>query len=671
MAGETRQDWIRRELGGRIDALEVALNSFTIDDTQSVESFRRVLRGLEAAARSAGLDDLANGTARVQAAEGPELENRAIGLIQLLRDEVRRAQPQRAKVMVVGSDKPLLPDLVSRLKTIGREAVVVGSAREAEITLHQHDIAFLLVDYVLPDRAIGEFVSTLRSRPLSAGLPCIVVSSKIARTEAAGLAEMLPDLDGFFGKPVNPDDIIAEVDKRLKASQVDLKAANRDPVTGLLNRAAFGDFFERISAEYRKQREPVAIAVMKIDRFNEINEQFGSETGDNVLRHFSGVLSRHFRATDIVSRFGGCEFMALFPGEDSHGASRALERIRQALVRHPFEFPGGRREPLRLYAGVSVMEDEANLGSVVDRTDLKMHQSGSDTNSGAQNAAPKRKERIVLISGSDTTSRVLESMLLRESFDFQRHASLDGTAAQALGTARSHIVIVDDPGNDPNFLDVLRRLREISRLNRTPILLLTTSEAQAARGHELGATDACLKPLDLAAFMKSVRRLLTRGLGDERGEGPESLLVIGNEIHTLLMVGTALQKQTGFLIRLARGGHDGAVHLGKHRPTVCLIDLKPRTEEWNRVIEALHVVRPAPAIVVAAENADVPYLRSLRAPHIGGILAKPLQPLNIARQVQDLLTILPAGAAGRAETAAVLKEEIDRVMRVTPAGAGR
>lgn len=671
MAGENKQDWIRRELGGRIDALEVALNSFTIDDPRSIESFRRVLRGLETAARGASLDDLANNTARVQAAEGPELENRAIGLIQTLRDEVRRAQPLRSKVMVVGSDQVLLPEIVARLKTIGREAVVVASAREAEVTLHQHDISFLIVDYYLPDRAIGEFVSTLRSRPLSAGLPCIVVSSKISRAEATGLTELMPDLDGFFGRPANVDEIVAEVDKRLKSAQSDVKAANRDPVTGLLNRATFGDFFERISAEYRKQKEPVAIAVMKIDRFNEICEQFGNETGDNVLRHFSGVLSRHFRATDIVSRFGGCEFMALFPGEDSHGASRALERIRQALVRHPFEFPGGRRESLRLYAGVSVMEDEANLGSVVDRTDLKINQTVNDTNTGATSSAPKRKERIVLISASDTTSRVLESMMLRESFDFQRHVQLDGTAAQALGTARSHIVIVDDPGTDPAYLDVIRRLREISRLNRTPILLLTTNEAQAARGHELGATDACLKPLDLAALMKTVRRLLTRGLGEERGEGPESLLVIGNEIHTLLMVGTGLQKQTGFLIRLARGGHDGAVHLGKHRPTVCLIDLKPRTEEWNRVIEALHVVRPAPAIVVAAENQDIPYLRSLRTPHISGILGKPLQPLNIARQIQDLLTILPAGAAGRAETAAVLKEEIDRVMRVTPAGAAR
>ena len=60
----------------------------------------------------------------------------------------------------------------------------------------------------------------------------------------------------------------------------------------------------------------------------------------------------------------------------------------------------------------------------------------------------------------------------------------------------------------------------------------------------------------------------------------------------------------------------------------------------------------------------------MRTPTINGILAKPLQPLNVARQVQDLLTILPAGAAGRPETASVLKEEIDRVMRVQTGGAG-
>ena len=121
---------------------------------------------------------------------------------------------------------------------------------------------------------------------------------------------------------------------------------------------------------------------------------------------------------------------------------------------------------------------------------------------------------------------------------------------------------------------------------------------------------------------------------------------------------------------LARGGQDGVNQLGKRRPTATLLDLKARGRDWTQVMEALVVLRPAPAIVVAVDAEEYQIARSTKSPPLKGILTKPLQPLSLAAQVQDATGITPAGAAGRRETADLLKAEMDRIMRLTPGQEG-
>jgi diguanylate cyclase (GGDEF)-like protein len=106
-----------------------------------------------------------------------------------------------------------------------------------------------------------------------------------------------------------------------------LQAAT-DPLTGLLNRRAFEN---RLHALFRRGTS-FALAMGDLDRFKHLNDSHGHEAGDRALRLFSKVLSESLRTDDIVSRYGGEEFLIAFPNQTSRHAADALRRMQEGLA---------------------------------------------------------------------------------------------------------------------------------------------------------------------------------------------------------------------------------------------------------------------------------------------------------------------------------------------------
>ncbi len=102
----------------------------------------------------------------------------------------------------------------------------------------------------------------------------------------------------------------------------------RDPLTGVLNRRAFDRFAQ---VEFRRAQRygiPLALAVLDLDHFKELNDQLGHPFGDRVLSSFASVLSSSARESDVVARLGGDEFVILMPHTDGAGGLSLVERTR-------------------------------------------------------------------------------------------------------------------------------------------------------------------------------------------------------------------------------------------------------------------------------------------------------------------------------------------------------
>jgi diguanylate cyclase (GGDEF)-like protein len=139
-----------------------------------------------------------------------------------------------------------------------------------------------------------------------------------------------------------------------------VQAADRDFVTGLYNHRAMVHHLEREYRRARRTGQPLAVIAMDLDNFKLLNDTHGHLLGDQALKCVAEVLREMARATDIIGRHGGDEFLAVCPHTDVSGARKLAERIRERLMEAAPLSADGRRLPLVISCGVAVYPDMAD-----------------------------------------------------------------------------------------------------------------------------------------------------------------------------------------------------------------------------------------------------------------------------------------------------------------------
>src|SRR5690606_16352696 len=132
-----------------------------------------------------------------------------------------------------------------------------------------------------------------------------------------------------------------------------------DTLTELPNRAAWDERLEVEVARWQRYGGELLLAVLDVDHFKRINDDFGRLAGDRVLKIIAGELRKRLRKTDFLARFGGEEFVLLIPGTPLEGGVQLLETLRAAVEACPFHFRG---EPVTITLSGGIAEfrnDEA------------------------------------------------------------------------------------------------------------------------------------------------------------------------------------------------------------------------------------------------------------------------------------------------------------------------
>ena len=118
--------------------------------------------------------------------------------------------------------------------------------------------------------------------------------------------------------------------------------AAHDPLTGVLTRGGFAPVVTHALARAVRQNEPIALVLIDVDHFKQVNDRYGHQAGDEVLCNVASVLGQHRRAGDLVARLGGEEFALLLPHCDGNAAQKLAESVRSALAEHSLDYLGQR-----------------------------------------------------------------------------------------------------------------------------------------------------------------------------------------------------------------------------------------------------------------------------------------------------------------------------------------
>ena len=153
-----------------------------------------------------------------------------------------------------------------------------------------------------------------------------------------------------------------------------LEMSTRDRLTGLYNRLHFERALEAEIARAMRYDRPLALAILDVDHFKAINDEYGHATGDRVLRTLSARLINSLRRTDVVARHGGEEFVVLMIETTSVQATERIEQLRQTIVAEPTEVEG-RAITVGFSAGVAGMrgrDDRLGAATLLDRADARL-----------------------------------------------------------------------------------------------------------------------------------------------------------------------------------------------------------------------------------------------------------------------------------------------------------
>jgi len=127
----------------------------------------------------------------------------------------------------------------------------------------------------------------------------------------------------------------ADLQRRHEALQ---ETANRDPLTGLLNRAALTHLLDDAQAKEPSERVPYCLVLVDIDHFKQVNDRHGHLLGDEALRAVAEAITDSVRIGDVAVRYGGEEFLVVLPGTGLSGAAEVGHRIRERVTQAPLPF---------------------------------------------------------------------------------------------------------------------------------------------------------------------------------------------------------------------------------------------------------------------------------------------------------------------------------------------
>ncbi|MBA3740442.1 MAG: diguanylate cyclase [Chloroflexi bacterium] len=138
--------------------------------------------------------------------------------------------------------------------------------------------------------------------------------------------------------------------------------AVRDPLTGLYNRRHFDEALDRMLAAHRRERltgwRPLSAVVFDLDRFGNFNKEHGHQVGDQVLKSFADVLASRFRASDLVARIGGEEFIVVIDGAGREDAVRVADEVRGLLAERSVRAENGTPLQVTVSAGCAELDPD-------------------------------------------------------------------------------------------------------------------------------------------------------------------------------------------------------------------------------------------------------------------------------------------------------------------------
>ena len=260
---------------------------------------------------------------------------------------------EAARILIVDDHEDNVELLRARLEAWGYATDSATNGKEALKKVEESPPDLILLDVMMPEI---DGIEVTRRVKGNGSLPFIPIIMQTALDSTENKVEGLEaGADDYITKPIDFAELKARLTSmlRIKRLQEELQERERelleanerlkhmsqtDALTGLDNRRHLEDRLREMFEHAKRLSEPFACVMCDLDRFKGVNDTYGPQAGDAVLKQFARILRHEVREIDRVGRYGGEEFMLLLPGTVLDAGVTFAERVRKQVETHTFTF---------------------------------------------------------------------------------------------------------------------------------------------------------------------------------------------------------------------------------------------------------------------------------------------------------------------------------------------
>lgn len=256
------------------------------------------------------------------------------------------------------------------LRNLGHECQTVDDGSQAWEAFQTQQPDVVISDWAMPGLNGLQLCRNIRAHQTATYTYFIMVTNHGGQDEI--LEGMTAGADDYLIKPLDPSDLqarlvaagrVTSLHHQLAHQRTELERLNhelmaiarRDPLTGLANRRALQEDLELLEAQVARYGHRYCMALLDIDHFKSYNDTYGHQAGDQVLEAVAAVMVEESRKGDTFYRYGGEEFLCIFPEQSLASGTTAAERIRTGIERLAIPHVDSQHGLLTLSAGLATL----------------------------------------------------------------------------------------------------------------------------------------------------------------------------------------------------------------------------------------------------------------------------------------------------------------------------
>lgn len=304
-------------------------------------------------------------------------------------DLVESREQETHRVLIVEDSKTATAHIQRALDAHGIDSRAINTPLSLLQACADYRPHAILMDMYMPFCTGVEVTRALRQIPEYQSVPVIYLSGETdigQQVEALRLGG-----DQFLTKPANPIILGAVVKTKIDRYRDMLRSGRHDGLTGLLNHSAAKEQLEQMLRRALPAGH-LSVAMIDIDRFKSINDNYGHPVGDQVIRSLAWLLRGRLRNTDLIGRYGGEEFIVVLGGVDVGQATTLLDRIREDFARLPHAHGRGALRA-SFSCGIAALPAYVTGSSLIEAADEALLQAKRDGRNRLVAAGRKRPEQ--------------------------------------------------------------------------------------------------------------------------------------------------------------------------------------------------------------------------------------------------------------------------------------